>query len=277
MTLSYLEMENALMEQLRLYHHPVAITWLFNDAEVEEFRRSVPHVTPHKPLTFCQWEIAARMQNKTVLGTCDKLGCSSAQTSFGWKSVDDTEIEAHLKYCVSKEQAERFLRSKPCLPLGWLKAVAVGPLGQARTMPHVVHFYCDNIQAYHLSVDYMAALNVHPLRPMSCMSSSSCGGSVFSWQEAAFNMCPACAGGYNAGKTERGEVNVFIPGEQIERVVGRLLGRVNDTGGSSLSRNGDAFPGGDICKNCPLIIFKSGEAGANMNADACADCARKPA
>lgn len=267
MQLSFSDMEKTLMEQLRLYHHPVAVTWLFTDAEVEEFKSSVPHIVPVKQLTFCQWELAARMQNKTVLGTSDKLACSSAQISFGWHGVDEGEITSHLKYCANREQAERFVRAKPHLTPGELKAIAVGPLGQAARTPNVVHFYCDNLQAYHLAVDYMAALDVHPLRPLVSMTSSACGGAVFSWLEKNFNMCPSCAGAYNAGKAERGEVHVFIPGEHIEAVVRRLLERVGNTGGSSLTRSGEGYPGSDICKNCPLIIFKKGEPG-----EACASC-----
>lgn len=82
------------------------------------------------------------------------------------------------------------------------------------------------------------------------------------------NMCPACSGSYNAGKTERGEVNVFIPAEHLEPTVKRLLQRIDKCGGSSITKPGDPFPGGDICKNCPLIIFKKGEPGG----DACASC-----
>ena len=263
MSLYYAEMEKILMDELRLYHHPVAITWLFTNNDVEAFRTKHDCVVPLKATTFCQWEIAARMQNKTVLGFREQLGCSNAQVSFGFKENDDKECTSQLKYCKDLAQAERFQLSKPRLPLGALKAVAVGPLGKAALPPHVVHFYCDNMQSYHLAVDYMAATDTHPLRPQITMSSSACGGSVFTWLEKSFNCCPSCSGSYNSGKTERGEVNVFIPGEHIEAVVKRLLQRIATSGSSSVTRPGDSFPGGDICKNCPLIIFKD---------DACATC-----
>ncbi|MDR3320155.1 MAG: DUF169 domain-containing protein [Desulfovibrio sp.] len=263
MSLGYAEMEKTLMEALRLYHHPVAVTWLFTDKDVDEFRAKTPCVTPVKPITFCQWEIAARMQNKTVLAFEEQLDCSNALVSFGFKDVDEKEIKSQLKYCVDLAQAKRFQRSKPRLPLGSVKAVGVGPLGKAALHPHVVHFYCDNIQSYHLAIDYMAATDTHPLHPQITMSSSSCGGSVFSWQQKTLNCCPACSGSYNSGKTERGEVNVFIPGEQFEAVVRRLLQRIEKFGSSAITRPGDSFPGGDICKNCPLINFK---------ADACENC-----
>lgn len=272
MSLGYQEMEKILMDELRLYHHPIAVTWLFTDEEVEAFKRATPHVTPVKPLTYCQWEIAARMQGKTVLGFKEDLGCSNGHVSFGWKDIDEKEIKSQIKYCVDLDQAERFLRSKPRMPLGALKAIAVGPLGKAAVKPHVIHFYCDNMQSYHLAIDYMAATDQHPLRPCVTMSSSACGGTVFTWLEKTFNLCPACSGSYNAGKTERGEVNAFIPAEHLEATVKRLLQRIEQKGSSSITRPGDPFPGGDICKNCPLIIFKDGkDSGANP----CESCAGK--
>ena len=268
--MNYQEMERLLMDSLRLYHHPVAVTFLFTEKDVDFFVQNTPHVTPVKPLTFCQWEIAARMQAKTVLGTVDKLACTNAQVSFGWRDIDDNEVKSQGKYCVDLEQARRFLLSKPRMPLGSLKAVAVGPLGKAVVQPSVVHFYCDSLQAYHLAVDYMAATDTHPLRPQIFMSSSACGGSVYTYQQNMFNYCPPCSGSYNAGKTERTESNVTIPGSQIEAVVERLAARIAKNGSSSITRPGEPFPGADICKNCPLIIFK--KTGDNS---ACANCTKQ--
>lgn len=257
MSLSYKEMDTILMRELRLYHHPVAVRWLFSDEEVAEFKeKAESYFIPAKPQTFCQWEIAARMQAKTVLGTVDKLFCTNAQCSFGWHDIDEGEIKSQMKYCYTAEQAERFLRSKPALKRDSAKACVVSPLCDAVFEPHVVHFYCDSLQAYTLACDYMAATDTHPLRTQVTMSSSACGGSVWSWQEQSFNQCPPCSGSYNAGKTERGETNVFIPGSKIAAVVDRLLTRIEEKGSSAITRPGDPFPGGDICKNCPLIIFK---------------------
>lgn len=256
MSLSYREMEKNLMDELRLYHHPIAVTFLFNDDEIEEFKAKTPHSLAVKPITFCQWEIPARMQRKTILGTPETLGCSNAKVSFGWKEIDEVEIKSQLKYCRDLEQAERFMRSKPTMPKNQLKALAVGPLGEAVMKPHVIHFYCDNMQSYHLGIDYMAAMDVHPLRPNVAMSSAACGGTVFSWLEKTMNMCPACSGQYNSGKMERGELNVFMPADHLEPLVERLLFRIGKHGGAAITRPGDPFPGADICKNCPLITFK---------------------
>jgi uncharacterized protein (DUF169 family) len=127
------------------------------------------------------------------------------------------------------------------------------------------------MQAYHLAVDYMAATDTHPLRPLVTMSSSACGGAVFCWQEKSFNFCPACSGSYNAGKTERGEGNVFFPADHLEATVRRLLQRIELSGSSAVTRPGDCFPGGDICKNCPLILFKNDKSGVS----ACSSCDKR--
>ena len=269
--MTYREMQEVLMRELRLYHNPIAVHFFDTDEKMEEFKSKATYLEPVKPMTYCQWEIAARMQNKTVLGFEKDLGCSNSLVSFGWRDIDDKEIKSHQKYTVDLDQAERFLRSKPRLELGWLKGIAVAPLGDAVMAPDVVHFYCDNMQSYHLANDYMAATNTHPLRPAVLMNSSACGGTVYSFLHQDFNMCPACSGSYNAGKTERGEVNVFIPGTKMEATVKRLLQRIERTGSSAITRPGDGFPGGDICKNCPLIIFKP---GGKPSAEDCATCAK---
>ncbi|WMW64484.1 MULTISPECIES: DUF169 domain-containing protein [Nitratidesulfovibrio] len=255
MSLSYKEMQQVLMDELRLYHYPIAVKFFFDEAELETFKDKAEFYLPVKPMTFCQWEIAARMKGQTVLSGPEGLGCSNALVSFGWKEIDDNEIKSHAKYVRDLAQAERFVRSKPRLPEG-LKAIAVGPLGDAVVDPSVVHFYCDNMQAYHLAVDYMAATDQHPLKTNVTMNSSACGGTVYSYQEKTANMLPACSGSYNAGKTERGEINFVIPGEHMGLTVERLLERKRNLGSGAITRPGDNFPGADICKNCPLIIFK---------------------
>ncbi len=264
------QMETLLMEGLRLYHHPIAVHFLRTEEDVKKYAADNEYTVAIKPMTFCQWEIAARMANQNVLAFAKDLGCSNAHVSFGWKEIDDAEIKSHSKYCVDLEQAARFVHSKPRVEMGFMKAIAVGPLGKAKTTPDVVHFYCDNMQSYHLAGDYASGNDEHPLRPAVTINSSACGGSVFCFKEDTFNMCPACSGSYNAGKTERGEVNVFIPGTKLQKMVQRMKSRMDANNGSaSITRPGDAFPGSDICKNCPLIIFKKG------SGDPCASCENK--
>lgn len=255
--MTYKEMQDVLMKELRLYHYPIAVKFFYDRAELEQFQEKAPEIhTPLKAMTFCQWEIGARMKGQIVYSDRGGLGCNNAKYSFGWKDIDDGEIKGHAKYTRDLEQAERFVRSKSRLPEGLL-GIAVAPLGAIDGLyePDTVHFYCDNMQAYHLAVDYMAATDTHPLRPSITMNSSACGGNVYTYLEQEFNMLPACSGSYNAGKTERGEINVIIPGKQFKAVFDRLQERIN-AGSSSITRPGDGFPGADVCKNCPLIIFK---------------------
>ena len=252
---NYKEMQKVLMDELRLMHYPIAVKYFFDENELEDFKNNASFYVPSHALTYCQFEIAPRMKGQTVLGTKETLGCSNAAYVLGWKPYDDAEVKSHLKYTKDLDQAARFVKTKPRLPEGTLKAVVVSPLGDSYFAPDVVHFYCDNMQAYHLSVDYMAAMDVHPLRSSATMNSAACGGCVHSYLEKTANIIPACSGSYNAGKTERGEINVMIPGEHIEATVQRLMDRIKKAGSSSITRPGDLFPGADICKNCPLIVY----------------------
>lgn len=255
MSYSFKKMEEILMRSLRLYHYPIAVNLLFTEADVEDFKKATPHYTPAKPLTFCQWEIAARMKGQTIVGDQKTLGCPDGKVSFGWSTVDEDDINFAAKQYGSRALAEKMLLTKPILAKKSLKGLAVGPLGKAVIPPDVVHFYCDNIQSHNLAVDYMIATKTHPLRPMVCQNASTCGGTVFCWQEQTFNLTPSCPGSYNSGKTERGEVNVFIPGSQIGITVESLVARRKTFGDEA-----DAFPGADICNNCPLIHFKKNDA-----------------
>lgn len=252
----FAQMQDFLMRELRLMHYPVAIKYFLEEAELSAFRAKAPHYSPVKPLTFCQAEIGARMEGITVLMERDKLGCTNAQYVFGWKGLDEGEVKSHLKYCADMDQAKRVVEAKPRLPEGKLLAVAVSPLAQAVGMPDVVHFYCDNMQAYHLLGDWMATRDVKCFRPSMSVNSAACAGNVFAFNNAQANLFLACSGSYNSGKTERGEINVAIPGEHMQALVLRLGDRVHDKGGASITRLGHPFPGADVCKNCPLIVFK---------------------
>lgn len=257
--LSFAEMHDVLMDALRLTHFPVAVKFFFDDGELKEFKENVEFFTSDRNLTFCQYEIGPRMTGQTLLVRKEKLGCPNGLYSFGWKGFDQAEVLSHKKYAKDLEQAERFVKSKPRLPEGTLKAIAVSPLADTYFPPDTVHFYCDNMQAYHLAVDYMAAMDVHPLRTNITMNSSACTGNVYTYLEKTANICTACSGSYNSGKTERGELNFFVPGEQLEPLVQRLITRINEHGTGAITRTGENFPGAAICKNCNMIVYKRGE------------------
>jgi hypothetical protein len=65
-----------------------------------------------------------------------------------------------------------------------------------------------------------------------------------------------CSGSYTSGKTERGEVNVAVPGDQIEAVAKRMLERTVRNRGVSFLRKREPYPGFDVCGGCPMLVFK---------------------
>ena len=72
--ITYQDMQKILMDELRLMHYPIAVKFIFKDEELEDFVKNASYHEAVKPLTFCQFEIAARMQGHTVLGTKGEVG-----------------------------------------------------------------------------------------------------------------------------------------------------------------------------------------------------------
>ncbi|GAB6038546.1 DUF169 domain-containing protein [Fundidesulfovibrio butyratiphilus] len=248
-------LQEALMGQLRLMHHPVAITYFFDRQGVEDFTKAGEYHLPVKPVTFCQAELGPRMEGIRVLLEPEKLGCGNAKYVFGWKGMDEAEIKSHQKYSSKALPPEKIVADKATFQGRNLLAIGLEPLGLASKAPDVVHFCCDNMQAYHLVTDWMASQGVHPMQCVITANSAACGGNVRVYESGAANLYLACSGNYNAGKMERGEVNVSIPGAHMPALVERMMERANTTGGASITRLGHPFPGADICKNCPLIVF----------------------
>lgn len=260
MALDFSQMHDLLMKELRLMHYPVGMTFYYSEEEVAAAKQVYEFHTPHKPVTLCQAELGARMEGLNILFPMDKLWCKSARLCFGLKTdVDDKDIASHLKWCVDEEQAARVIASKPVLKGTPPVSMSLIPLGNLKHQPDVVHFICDNMQAYHLANDWMAVADVHPLRPNMCTNSAVCGGSLYAMLEQQANIHLACAGSYSSGKMERSEINVTIPGKHIGPMAERMKKRVEEKGGVSLTKPGQPFPGVDICQNCPLIIFKKAE------------------
>lgn len=247
-----------LMKELRLLHVPVGIQFFFDEAGRAAFGARA-HQVPRRSLTFCQAELGARMSDLRVLLDMEKLSCKGARYSFGVHTIQEKDVLANQKFCKDEEQTRAFLASKPRLEKELL-AVGMSPLGMCDEVPDVVHFCCNTMQAHHLVVDWMAVSNVHPLRPALCMNSAMCGGIVFSYNSGQANLTLTCGGSYNSGKMERGEVNVMLPGNYMQPMAERMAKRIAETGGVSITRQGHPFPGADICKNCPMILFKEGSA-----------------
>lgn len=256
-TQNYAAMQDFLIYELRLNHDPVAMHFFYDEQSLEAFKAAGEYYTTPHSLTFCQIELGAKMQKMRVLVTPEKLGCRNARIAFGWKDIDETDIRIQQNFCTDEAQARRFIAVKPTLstknpPL----ALGLSPLSASVGCPDVVHFCCDNMQAYYLLDDWMAVSNTHPFRPLLCVNSSVCGGSVFCLKERQANLTLACGGSYTSGKMERGEINVMIPGADMPALIARMTERKKKTGGVSFIFTGQDFPGADICKNCPHIVFR---------------------
>ncbi|MFN3383591.1 MAG: DUF169 domain-containing protein [Archaeoglobaceae archaeon] len=256
--LSNADMVFALRNLLRLKYYPVAIKFFYNEAEIEEFKQNHEYLVACHPFTFCHFSAASRQRGDVLFGEKKTLGCSNARYLFSWKEFDEGEVKSHLKYARNKEQAEKFVKTKPRL-LNGLLAFATAPLHKAKFKVDVVHIICDVLQSYHIYNDYASAMDVHPITPNFMMNSAVCGGAVWTFNNKTINVVPMCSGSYTAGKTEQGEINVFIPGEHFKAFVIRLLERTVEQNGASFPRTGETYPGFNVCKLCPFLTFKKEE------------------
>jgi uncharacterized protein (DUF169 family) len=240
---------------LRMKYYPVAIKFFFSNGAIEEFKRQVPYKMAIHPFTMCHHVAAARQRGDILLTTPDKVGCTNAKYVLGWKELDEGEIKSHLKYTKNKEQAERFVKSKKRMPSGLL-AYATAPLHKAPYDPDVIHGMSDVLQAYHLGNDWCAAHDSHPFAMTMTMNSAICHGVVNCYVSRKPNITPMCSSSYTAGKTEQGEINWIWPGSHLEPTVKWMLERTVRDGGVSFPRTGETYPGFNICKLCPFLVWK---------------------
>ncbi len=240
---------------LRLKYHPVAIKFSYEDFNSKIYKN---YKTANKFFTFCQYTALARQDCTKLVCFKENMGCKNAQYVFGWKDFDENEIKAHLKYAKNKEQAEFFVKTKPKLEES-PECFLITPLHKVDFEPDVIYIVCDVLQAYHICNDYASAFNKHPIRPNITVNSAVCAGAVWCYLENELNLTPMCSGSKTSGKTEQGEINLFIPGNKFKSVVKRMLERTVELGGVSFPRTGKTYPGCDVCKLCPIFKIKDVE------------------
>jgi uncharacterized protein (DUF169 family) len=248
---------------LKMKYYPVAVKFFFQETELETFKASADYKVAFRPYTFCHYVAASRQRGDILLGTENTLGCSNAKYVFGWKELDDGEIKSHLKYTKSKEQAEKFLKTKKRLPPGLL-GFATAPLHRAPFLPDLIHGMCDPLQSYHLANDWCAAYDTHPFEMTMTMNSSICHGCVQCHMKHKPNVTQMCSSSKTAGKTEQGEVNWIWPYDQLEPTFRWTLERTIRDGGVSFPRTGETYPGFDVCKLCSFLVFKKPEASTRV-------------
>lgn len=256
--LNYEDMHKAFAALYKLTYNPVAVKFFFNQQEYDDL---VVEKVPGPKMTFCQVALASRMEDHIVKVSPEKLLCENAQVSFGFRQPGEKEIQDHVKYVNDWDLAKECLLAKPTLPMGKLKGIMTAPLYKTPVAPDVVFFVTDVFQAYHLMNDYIGGVKVPVVNSLHTINSAVCGGTVGCYNTGLASMSTMCAGSYSSGKTERGEVNVFIPGKDIKAVAKQLIQRsFQYQGGSSfVGPGGQQYPGFDVCKKCPMIKFKDYE------------------
>lgn len=239
---------------LRMKYYPVAVKFFYSEKDLEDFKKTTDHKVPTRPFTVCHSVAASRQRGDVLLTERGKCGCSNASYVLGWKEFDEGEVRTHLKYTKDRDQAERFVKAKKRMPAGLLGYATV-PLHKAPYEPDVIHGICDVLQSYHLGNDWCAALDTHPFEMTMTMNSSVCHGIVSCYISQKPNITPMCSGSYTAGKTEQGEINWIWPGDHLERTVRWMLERTVRDGGVSFPRTGETYPGFNMCKLCPFLLW----------------------
>ncbi len=258
--LSPSDMVFGLRNLLKMKYYPVAVKFFFDEAELADFKANTDYQVGFRPYTFCHYVAASRQRGDVLLGTKDKVGCSNAKYVLGWKELDEGEIKSHLKYTKSREQAEKFIKTKKRMPPGLL-AFATAPLHASPFELDLIHGMCDPLQSYHLANDWCAAHDSHPFETVMTMNSSICHGCVQCYLTQKPNVTQMCSSSKTAGKTEQGEVNYIWPYEQFEETIHWTLERTVRDGGVSFPRTGETYPGFDICKLCSFLVFKKPKEG----------------
>lgn len=254
--MDYVGAQEVLERLLKLDYHPVAIKFFKTQEEANSYKSEKRMVAR---VTFCQFTAVSRMANYVLKGSRDNILCENCLSTFGYTEPSDEEARGHMKYVMDYEKAKQVVASKPYLPLGEIDSFMTAPLAKTPVDPDIVMLVCNPLQAYHILNDYVGAFNVHPLQFNHTVSSAVCGGAVWSYLNHKPNMNTMCSGSYTSGKTEKGEVNVFIPGDQILGVAKQLVVRTEYSHGASFPYNGTEWPGLDFCKKCPMIRFKDEE------------------
>ncbi len=255
--ITYEEIRNLWIMNLRLDFDPVGIRFIFDEAEIDKL--PVTH-TPNAKITYCQFLAAARQERYALFMKPEKLLCQNAYPVFGFRELEkEADTKRHTKYLVDEEVAWLAPQQKARLEVGACKGIYMAPLDTFDKLdvePSVAFMVCVPYQAYHLLNDYMGATKRANLNFFHTPNSAVCSGSVWAYNNKTANMTTMCAGSKTSGKTEMSYVNVFIPGQHIKPMASQLAMRVEKGGSSVLGKGYKPWPGMDACKGCPLFKFK---------------------
>jgi uncharacterized protein (DUF169 family) len=253
--LSPSDMVFALRNIYKMKYYPVAVKFFFDQDDLEKFKAETDYLEGLHPYTICHYVANSRNKGDVLLVTPEKIGCSNAKYVMSLKEIDESEIKSHRKYTKDDDQARKFIEAKHRLDKPMV-GMATAPLHKATYKPDVIHGMCDVLQSYHLGNDWCAAFDTHPFTMAMTVNSSVCHGLVSCYVTQKPNITPMCSSSYTAGKTEQGEINWIWPGDHLEPTLHWTLERTIRDGGASFPRTGETFPGFDVCKLCPFLVWR---------------------
>ena len=256
--LTFADVRDAYIYQIRIDFDPVGIRFCFDEAEIGQYRLNAK---AKAKLTYCQYLAMARSGRKAMFMKPEGLLCENAEPVFGFRELDkEKDTKRHMKYLRDEKLAWQAPLMKAKLPLGDCRGIYMAPLDifdQTGLDPHIVFFMALPYQVYHILNDYMGAMGMSSLPFNHTPNSAVCSGSVWAYTNKTANMTTMCAGSKTSGKSDMSMMNLFIPGEHIKPSAGRLLARVAEMGGPSvLGKGGQPWPGMDVCKGCPLFKYE---------------------
>ncbi|QJA05667.1 hypothetical protein FVE67_02115 [Thermosulfurimonas marina] len=235
-----------LLSTLRLYHDPVAVTFLTGDSP-----SGLPR--PKNRLSLCQVLAHVREVGEPVLVLPEDLHCQTAAFVCGWPFKEE-KVRKTLSKFLKPEPAENLYRKRPRLPEGAFRGFLFEPLARVEGQPQAVLLVVDALQAAHLLDFYLYAEGLPELPLTHYPNAAVCGTMVKAYLEDRPVLSLPCPGAFSSGKMDRGELVLGFSTRAFLQVVSVLeekasQGKVSFLGGAHLV-------GEDICRNCPLIAFK---------------------
>ncbi|MEO0098971.1 MAG: DUF169 domain-containing protein [candidate division WOR-3 bacterium] len=204
-----------LKEILSLKGHPVGVKFC---RTAEELNRGK---IPTEKITFCQMVKISSQGGYFFSCPKEQMGCLTAQFIFGFRAVEEVDIEHHQKqFGINRETAERLIAIKPKLRIGEIKGILVAPLGEFE--PELVILILDSAQALPM-LEVVAAVTGKDFSFRNGISSALCSyGAVVSYQTQEPNLSIPCFGAKRFGLFQDSELVFTLPWTLVEKILPTL-------------------------------------------------------
>jgi len=246
------EIEEFLVRGLKLYHYPVGIRFLFEEAALQQ--ADCDKICSRR-LTFCQYVAFVRQAGQATKLGRDSISCRTANDLLGLAPDETACIDSLVRVLNDRPAAAALYSSRPRFAPGELAGVSLGPLSSFEAAPDLVLIVCDNLQAVHLLDDYLRAHHCSSVPFQHQPNGAFCATAVASFLTGTPQIALGCPGANTAGKMERGELVAVMPFGQLAAACEAARKRAAVSGSFSLLAGSRDFAGLDVCGNCPLIKF----------------------